>query len=66
MDSIPLIWFPEIEIPTVADESDAPSPLTSAAAALPATWGSAGPSPGWAGRPARAPDGDAESPAGSL
>lgn len=27
MDSIPLIWFPEIEIPTVADKSDAPSHL---------------------------------------
>ena len=40
--------------------------LTSGAAARPAAWGSAGPSPGWAGTPARAPDGDAESPAGSL
>lgn len=40
--------------------------LTSGAAARPAAWGSAGPSPGWAGTPAHAPDGDAESPAGSL
>lgn len=40
-------------------------PLTSTAAARPAAWGSAGPSPGWAGKPARAPGGAAGSPAGS-
>lgn len=39
---------------------------TSATAAQPATWGSAGPSQEWAGKPAHALVGDAGSPAGSL
>lgn len=64
----PTTWFPEVHTATAAGSAlgkDTISPLTSAAAALPATWGSAEPSQGWAGKPARAPDGDGESPAGS-
>lgn len=67
-DSFPLLWFPQISsIHSRLHVGSGRVPLlTSAAAALPAAWGSAVPSQGWAGRPARVLGGDAESPAGSL